>query len=298
MKKMMNCSIGVIVYNEEANIGKLLTALQKQKLQRVKIAEIIVVSSACSDRTDEIVSRFAQKDQRISLISEVERRGKSAAINRFIEAASSEFLIIESGDTIPAADTVEKLILAFEDETIGMSGGRPLPENPESNFVGYSVNLLWRLHHQMALISPKLGEMVAFRNIVQSIPPESAVDEASLEAVIRAAGYSKKYIPSALIYNKGPENIKEFIMQRRRIAAGHLWLIDHDNYRVASQNKQILLGLTRAEFRRAPHQLFWLLGAICLEAYSRWLGWIDYKFKNKNPYKWEIATSTKNLRDK
>jgi cellulose synthase/poly-beta-1,6-N-acetylglucosamine synthase-like glycosyltransferase len=294
----MNCSIGIIVYNEAANIGRLLSALQKQKLQAVKIDEIIVVSSACQDGTDEIVEDFARQDPRIRLITEAERRGKSAAINRFIQAAQSEYLIIESGDTIPAADTVEKLIAAFQDEKIGMSGGRPVPENPETDFVGYSVNLLWRLHHQMALIAPKLGEMVAFRNIVKSIPEESAVDEASIEAVIRQQGYQKKYIPSALIHNKGPQTIAEFIMQRKRIATGHLWLIANQDYRVASQDKKMLLRLAQAEFKRAPHQLFWLLGTIFLELYSRWLGWIDFKFKNKNPYKWEIATSTKKLRDK
>ncbi|MCK4956524.1 MAG: glycosyltransferase, partial [Candidatus Cloacimonetes bacterium] len=158
---LLNCSVGVIVYNEAANIGKLLDALLSQDLHKVNLAEIIVVSSASSDGTDEIVQSYCERYEQIKLISEAERRGKSAAVNTFIKAAKSEILIIESGDTIPAVDTVEKMVVAFEDENVGMTGGRPVPENKEDTFVGYSVNLLWRLHHQMALISPKLGEMVA-----------------------------------------------------------------------------------------------------------------------------------------
>lgn len=295
---MMKCSIGVIVYNEEANIAKLLNALQKQKMHKVEIAEIIVVSSACKDKTDEIVTSFSACDERIKLISEAERRGKSAAINRFIAAADSPYLIIESGDTIPAEETVEQMITALADENVGMSGGRPLPENSEKNFIGYCVNLLWRLHHQMALISPKLGEMVAFRNIVPAIPEESAVDEASIEASITEQGYKKVYLPDAIVHNKGPENISDFIMQRRRIEAGHLWLIEQNNYQVISQDKKVLLKLGWQELCSNPTRIFYLIGAVALEIYSRILGKIDYKYKKINPYKWDIAISTKKLKHK
>ncbi len=295
---MMKCSIGVIVYNEEANIAKLLTALQKQELKQVVIDEIFVVSSACKDKTDEIVSTFAASDKRITLISEPKRRGKSAAINLFLSAANNPYLIIESGDTIPAKDTVEKLIVALAEDKVGMSGGRPLPENEEDDFIGYSVNLLWRLHHQMALISPKLGEMIAFRNIVDSIDEKSAVDEASIEAIITEKGFRKVYIPDAIIHNKGPENISDFIKQRRRIEAGHLWLIENNNYQVISQNKAVLMILAWKEFYSNPTRVFYLIGTIGLEIYSRLLGRIDYKYKKKNPYKWDISSSTKKLKYK
>ena len=190
--KYLFCSIGVIVYNEAANIGKLLDSLLTQKTEKVSIKEIIVVSSACTDGTDDIVRSYTAQDDRIKLITEPERGGKSSAINKFIKAAESDILIIESGDTIPAVNTVEKMVSPFADPIVGMTGGRPTPENDPSTFVGYAVNLLWNLHHEMALISPKLGEMVAFRKIFDQIPPESAVDEASIEAIIKAAGMEFK----------------------------------------------------------------------------------------------------------
>ncbi|MBN1327203.1 MAG: glycosyltransferase, partial [Candidatus Cloacimonetes bacterium] len=236
-------SIGIIVHNEAANIAKLLNALKNQNLNRVVIREIIIVSSASTDATDEIVEEFSKQDKRITLIREKERRGKSAAINLFLKAANSEILIIESGDTIPAVDTVEKLIIPFFEQSIGMTGGRPVPENSPDNFIGYSVNLLWNLHHKMALINPKLGEMVAFRRLFENLPEQSAVDEASIEALIRSAGLKLKYIGDALVYNKGPENLRDFIKQRKRIAAGHLWLKDVQNYSVASQDKKLLIKL-------------------------------------------------------
>jgi len=296
MEKKLLCSVGVIVYNEAANIGKLLDALLQQRSEKTEIAEIIVVSSACTDGTDDIVREFEKKHSKIKLITEAERGGKSSAINKFIKASKSELLIIESGDTIPAEDTVEKMIVPFLNEKIGMTGGRPTPENDPSTFIGYSVNLLWNLHHEMALISPKLGEMVAFRKIFDQIPPESAVDEASIEAIMKDNDLQLKYIPDAIVYNKGPENLIDFIKQRRRIETGHLWLMENSDYSVSSQNKGLLLDLAIKELKKDKEKIFFLFGTAVVEVYSRFLGWYDYKIRKKNPFKWDIANSTKDLK--
>ncbi|MCF7792981.1 MAG: glycosyltransferase [Candidatus Cloacimonetes bacterium] len=293
--KKIKCSIGVIAYNEAANIGKLLDALLNQELESVQIERIVVVSSGCTDGTDDIVTKYEKKNKKIKLITEAERGGKSSAINKFIKAAESEVLVIESGDTIPAENTVERMVAPFADEKVGMTGGKPVPENDPKTFIGYAVNLLWKLHHHMALRSPKLGEMVAFRRIFEEIPPESAVDEASIEAIMKEKNLELKYIPDAIVHNKGPENISDFIKQRRRIEAGHLWLRQNQDYEVSSQNHLLLLELAIQEIKRNPDKLHFLFGTAILEVYSRLLGMYDFKVKKKNPFKWDIADSTKNL---
>jgi biofilm PGA synthesis N-glycosyltransferase PgaC len=289
------CSIGVIAYNEAGNIIKLLTALFEQKLFKVEIAEIIVVSSANTDGMDALVTEFAKTHPKVSLIAEPQRSGKSSAINIFLSKATSGICIIESGDTVPAPDTIEQLVAPFAESKIGATGGRPTPVNDEKTLMGYSVHLLWRLHHRMALIHPKLGEMIAFRRVFENIPKDSAVDEASIEALVRAKGLELKYIPEAVIYNKGPENLKDFIKQRRRIQNGHLWLMKMQNYKVASQDNSILLNIFKQEIMERPQQIFKLFFVILLEIYCRLLGTYDYKIKKKNPFAWDIAASTKNL---
>jgi biofilm PGA synthesis N-glycosyltransferase PgaC len=53
-------SIGICVYNEEKNIGRLLDKLLTQKTDLSDISEIYVVSSGSKDRTNEIVRTFAK----------------------------------------------------------------------------------------------------------------------------------------------------------------------------------------------------------------------------------------------
>ena len=52
-------SIGIVAFNEEANIAHLLKTILDQKIESVLMMEIIVVSDASSDKTDEIVGSFA-----------------------------------------------------------------------------------------------------------------------------------------------------------------------------------------------------------------------------------------------
>lgn len=291
----LTCSIGVIAFNEANNIIKLLQALCNQNLEKVEIAEIIVVSSACKDATDELVCDFALTHPQVSLICEKERNGKASAINIFLKEAKSEILIIESGDTIPAPDTIEKLVTPFEDSKIGATGGRPSPVNDEKTLMGYAVHLLWRMHHRMALIHPKLGEMIAFRRVFTSIPRDSAVDEASIEAIIRNKRLKLMYVPDAIIYNKGPENFKDFVSQRRRIQNGHLWLLHKHQYKVTSQDSGIMFNIFKSEIKDNPQQILKLFIVILMEMYCRLLGSIDYHIKKKNPFAWDIASTTKKL---
>ena len=64
------------------------------------------------------------------------------------------------------------------------------------------------------------------------------MDEASIEAIIRKAGYKLCYVPDAIVRNKGPENIRDFLKQRRRIAAGHKHLMIEERYEVSTMDPE------------------------------------------------------------
>jgi cellulose synthase/poly-beta-1,6-N-acetylglucosamine synthase-like glycosyltransferase len=292
---LLTASVGVMAYNEERNIGRLLEALVGQKLSEVSISEIVVVSSGSTDRTDEIVCECAQMHPRIRLIRQESREGKSSAINLFLSDASADVFVLESGDTVPAPECIENLLAPFRDPAVGMTGARPVPVDDPDRFMGFVVHMLWRLHHMLALKSPKLGEMVAFRNIVRSIPKESAVDEASIEAIVVQAGLGLRYVPEAIVYNKGASNVRDFLKQRRRIYAGHLWLSREQSYEVSTKSVGGILDVLFEDLEWRPRTVLWTAGGVALEFVGRLLGVIDFHVLKKNPYTWEVAESTKSL---
>lgn len=292
---MLTASIGIMAYNEARNIGRLLAALSSQRLSEVSVTRIVVVSSGSTDGTDDIVAEWARRDGRIQLVRQATREGKSAAINVFLEKAEGDVFVLESGDTVPAPDCVERLVAPFADPDVGMTGARPVPVDDPATFMGFVVHMLWRLHHEMALATPKLGEMVAFRSFVTSIPPESAVDEASIEAIVTAAGKKLRYVPEAVVYNKGASSVRDFLKQRRRIYAGHLWLSEFQDYDVSTRHVGGIVTVLMRTLDRRPRALLWTAGGVFLEFLGRALGTFDFHVLKRNPHTWDVAESTKSL---
>ena len=296
----MKVSVAVPAYNEERNIGLLIDSLRSQRGRRAEISEIVVIASGCTDGTAAVVrERQRRRGVKVRLIEEPERRGKVAAINTYLEHGDPhvQAICLCSADLLVAPDAIERMVQCLLlNPDVGMCGARPMPTNGHGTFPGEATRFLWHMHHRVALEAPKLGEMVLFRaRLVHSLPRESAVDEASLEQIISAAGLRLAYVPDALVHNHGPETLRDFVRQRRRIAAGHYWLRDVSGYSVSTMNVGRLVRLTLAELSPlAPKRTLYALGTIGVEALSRGLGYLDFR-TNRNHAVWKPCETTKTV---
>ena len=290
----LTCSIGIMAHNEAANIGRLLETLGAQRMATVSIAEIVVVASGCTDETESIVCAQASRDPRIRLVVQARREGKASAINEFLRQTREKIVVLCSADLLPAPEAVEQLVSPFKDAELGMSCARPMPVNDPDTFMGFAAHMLWNLHHQVNLVNFKAGEMIALRKIFERIPYHTAVDEASIEPVIRGQGYSVLYVPTALVYNKGPETVRDFLSQRRRIYAGHLAVRDLLGYSVSTMSGRKVLGLVLRNLDVRPRLFLWTWGVAAIEVYGRCLGFRDYKNRRDHSV-WEIAKTTKEV---
>src|SRR3989344_3457572 len=91
-------TIGIPAYNEEGNIGQLLTSLAKQEFTHVVLSEIIVFSDASTDKTVSIIKNLPMK--RVHVIDGNKRRGKSNAMNKIIKATASDILVLLDADIL------------------------------------------------------------------------------------------------------------------------------------------------------------------------------------------------------
>src|SRR5438477_2628698 len=291
---VLPCSIGIMAHNEERNLGRLLNALVAQRTSDTVMSEILVIASGCTDQTESIARDWAARDPRIRLLVQERREGKASAVNLFLSQAREKIAVLCSGDLLPKPDAIEQVVAPFADPEIGMTTARPSPVNDPGTFMGFAAHMLWDLHHQINLSSFKAGELIAFRKILERIPYHTVVDEASIEPVIRGQGYRALYVPTAIVYNKGPETVKDFLKQRRRIYSGHLSEREALGYSVSTMSglKILRLVLHRLDWQLRPFLWTWSVAA--LEAYGRVLGWRDYK-KQRDHHIWEIAKTTKEL---
>lgn len=292
-EEKIKCSVGITAYNEEANIGQLLQTMIDQRLYEVEITEIIVVASGCTDRTEEIVREYMETDPRIQLHVQEKREGKTSAINVFLAHAREKICVLESGDTLPREDTIEKMVHMFRDPAVGMTGAHKMAVNTPDHIVGFLSHLRLKMEHQLCLEIPRLGELIAFRKVFDQMPSDVAMDEAFVEAFIIRRGMQVRYAPDAVVYNMGPETVSDFVKQRRRNYAGHLHLKEKYGYQVSSLQNKRVFRLALEEVWGAIRLVATLGILATLEIYSRILGTWDYRVKKRNHVVWDMAWTTK-----
>jgi len=289
---VIRCTVGVLAHNEAQNVGTTLRALLAQRVQTVEIVEIIVIASGCTDSTVEIVERVADAHPIVTVEIEAERSGKAAAIRRLMRVARGDVIVLANADTIPEANAVEHLVHPFSNKAVGMTGARVIPLNIPRTWLGFTVQMLWHVHHHLALRKAKLGELVAFRNVIENFPTDTSTDEPAIEALIAAKGLRLVYTPNAIVYNRGPERAGEFVVQRRRVFAGQVRIALRYRYFTSSLQLRYVVPIAMQAINSYPQFLLWTVAAIAVEGWARILGLYDALGGQEHPI-WRHAASTK-----
>lgn len=151
MNNKPTLTIAIPAYNEEANIGFLLTALLAQKITIASLEKIVVVSDASTDKTVHVVRSV--NDSRIFLIDKKEREGAYKAQNQIVQDADSDVLVILNADTMPRGDNfLEELVRPIiDDPSVGLTTPYSVAVYPEAFFEkilahSHELKRAWYLH--------------------------------------------------------------------------------------------------------------------------------------------------------
>lgn len=296
---MLTISAGVCAYNEEMNILRCLRSLSSQRLDGKELIEVLVVSSGSTDRTDEIVQEYSRaSDPRVRLIRQERREGKNSAVNAFIGAAKGEVLFLANADNVMEEDTFDLMARHFMDPATGMVGGRPVPVNDRSTFMGFASHMLWDMHHRLSLIHPKVGEIVAFRNTGLRIPTGMGSDEDLIRREMESQGLRVLYEPSAIIHNRGPSTLSDFFEQRTRVNIGERYMKRWFDYDIPTWDKRFLINAWLSFLKdNAAHPLK-MAGAMSIEAFARAYASLHVRLDKGDRAIWQVVGSTKDVQNR
>ncbi|MGE4274832.1 MAG: glycosyltransferase family 2 protein [Candidatus Methanomethylophilaceae archaeon] len=292
---MMEATVGVCAYNEEKNIEGCIRSVLEQDLQSAQLKELIVVSSGSTDGTEGIVGRLQTEEPRIRLITQDRRKGKNSAINDLLDASSSEIVVLVNADNRLAPQSLENLLRPFQDRQVGVAGGRPVPTNELRSNIGFAVHMLWDMHHRLALIHPKIGELMAFRNNGTRLPLNMQSDEDIIRMKLEEEGYTSIYVPEAVVYNRGPETLRDFLKQRKRVNIGERMMRKSFSYEVPTWNPEYLFNAYLGFIRETGPHPFRISLAIGMELYARAYATVHVALEKGDIPVWEQVGSTKKL---
>ena len=108
MKKEQTCKVSVIVpaYNAEKYLYDCLKSIQVQSLNEI---EVLVVDNGSTDKTGEIIDKFAAFDKRFRKINVFPNIGVANARNKAMEQAKGQFIAFCDADDFVPHNAYEKL---------------------------------------------------------------------------------------------------------------------------------------------------------------------------------------------
>jgi biofilm PGA synthesis N-glycosyltransferase PgaC len=298
----LTVSVGICAYNEEENIGPLLSnLLAEQDLPQT--SEIIVVCSGCTDRTPEVVEDFARKEGRVKLILETERRGKASALNRLLSTYRGEVFVHLDADHIPEPGAINMLLRNFSDPEIGGVSGHQIPIRVNS-FMGKVCETIWGLHSETQRYYNSKGRAqhlggVLFairRGICEKIPEDIVNDDAYIGILCLMKGYRVAFEENAIALFRGPATVSDYTNQRRRVVYGHLRVKRETKMAPAvleSSPLSVEIGIVAHWLEKNLSMIRPFLAACLLESVVNLLARIDLWRGNDIHKVWKIATTTK-----
>ncbi|MCI4369646.1 MAG: glycosyltransferase [Thermoplasmata archaeon] len=223
---------GVVAFNEERHVESALRSLLRQPLpEGFRWGTIWVVASGCSDRTVSIVQSVAATEPRVVLVEERVRRGKAQALAEVFRRAEGGFLVLLNADALAHDGALGALLDAAVGSTIPAAVmARPVvPERSARGAFGGAIELLWALHHELHVEMIDRGEgthlsdellLLRLRRMPE-IPSGVINDGSFLGAWLTRERGTLRYAPNAQVSIQVPRSMREHLVQRRRILAGH-----------------------------------------------------------------------------
>ncbi len=217
-------TVVVAAYNEEAVIGRRLDNLLALDYPRDRL-ELVVVSDASTDRTDELVRRFA--DRGVCLIR-CGRGGKVAAQDRAVRESSGEIVAFSDANCTWAPDALRSLVRVFADPDVAYACGQLRLDTGEG---ANKEGVYWRLELLLRASESKLDSVTGGNGSIYAVRRSDYVEvdprfghDLALPYLMVQRGRRAVYEPRALAFEKAtPTNETEYRRKLRMFE--HCWLI-------------------------------------------------------------------------
>jgi len=227
-------SLIISAYNEQSVIeDKILNSLNLNYPK--ELLEIVVVSDASSDGTDEITARYAKGN--IVLRSYPERMGKTACLNRAVPLTKGEIIVFSDANARYDANATRELVKHFEDHRIGfVSGVTHYCEQQEIHSIGLYTSIEVKTKKLESRFGSCMGADGAIFAIRKHLYPEldsSAINDLVIPFRIIKEGFRGVLEERAFCVEEvAKEDRREFLRQVRitnrtlRAIGSHLELMN------------------------------------------------------------------------
>jgi biofilm PGA synthesis N-glycosyltransferase PgaC len=225
--------------------------------------ELILVSDGSSDDTAAVASGWGERVRFI----EVARGGKPRALNAGVARASFDILVFADARQRFAPDAVRRLVMCFDDPSVGAVTGELILESgsEDGSGIGQGVGLYWTYEKWMRRLEARVdstlgatGAIYAMRRALwRPLPAETLLDDVLAPMWTVLAGYRVVFEEQALAFDRPERDTAAESRRKTRTLAG--------NYQILWLEPRLLVpGLNRVWLQYVSHKVGRLLVPWCL----------------------------------
>ena len=214
--------IVIPAYNEGSHLGNKLANTLALDFPFDKL-HILIVNDGSTDGSDAL----QWPDDRVKILHQPHRQGKSAALNRALALSTAEITVITDANTLLNPGALLALTAPFQWDSIGAVEGekkiQAVHGNSASNEGLYwkYESLIKRWDARFYSIVGVTGELFAFRTpLYKPLEPDAILDDFVLSVRIIEQGYRVAYAPRAQATEQASPGLKAEWKRKIRISAG------------------------------------------------------------------------------
>ena len=207
MMRRMRLSIVIPAHNEEARIGRMLDAYLPYFSQRYgRDVELIVVVNGTTDRTEQIVAKYAARFSILSVRVEPQRVGKGGALMLGFKVAQGDYVGFVDADGATPPEAFDDLVGHIGDAGAIIAsrwcpGARVSPHQPLARRIASRCfNGLTRLLFGLPLTDTQCGAKLMRRDALMEILPRLGITKWAFDVDLlfqfKRAGYRVTEIPT------------------------------------------------------------------------------------------------------
>lgn len=166
--------------------------------------EILVVSDASDDGTDEIVRTIGHPD--VHLIRQEPRKGKTSALNKAVMAAKGEIIVFSDANSVYREDALQHLVNNFADPEVGYVTGRMSYFSPNGSGIADSCGAYMKYENALRSLETRCGSIVGVDGGIDAVRRELYIEMSPdmlpdfvLPLLVVERGYRVVYEPKAVL---------------------------------------------------------------------------------------------------
>lgn len=223
-------SILVPTYNEVDAIKSKLQNIEGVLYPKAKM-EIIVAEDGSTDATLARVKEFTKENQelQVKIVKSDQRLGKARILNKALEEAKNEIIIVSDADSFWPSDILVKSLYYLSDPTVGAITGLGVLNNASQSWITKAETNYLGMTSLIRVGESKISSTIRFeggfcaykKEAFEKFDDESGSDDSGTALEIVQHNFRTIAIPETMFYTAFPTRLAERVKVKAR-RANHL----------------------------------------------------------------------------